>query len=46
MDAAKSRAALFVAEPVAIGLDIALRTYGAIADANLINQVGYMHGTL
>ena len=42
IDAAKSGAALFVAKPVAIDLDTALRTRDAIEDANLINQVGYM----
>jgi len=42
IDAAKSGAALFVAKPVAIDLDTALRTRDTIENANLINQVGYM----
>ncbi len=41
-DAAAAGAALFVAKPVAQDLETALRTRDAIADAAVINQVGYM----
>lgn len=41
-DAAKSGAALFVAKPVAVDLKVARRAREAIAQARVINQVGYM----
>ena len=41
-DAARTKAALFVAKPVAIDLDTARRTRDAIATAGVVNQVGYM----
>jgi len=42
IDAAELKAALFVAKPIALDLDLARRTRDAIAQAGAINQVGYM----
>lgn len=42
IDCAKAGAALFVAKPVALDLDNALRMRDAIAKAGVINQTGYM----
>ena len=41
-DAAKSRAAVFVAKPVAQDLETAIKARDAITAAGVINQVGYM----
>jgi predicted dehydrogenase len=41
-DAAKAGAALFVAKPIAVDLDLARRTRDAIEKAGVVNQVGYM----
>jgi predicted dehydrogenase len=41
-DAAQAGAAVFVAKPVALHLETALRTRGVIAQAGVINQAGYM----
>ena len=41
-DAARAGAAVFVAKPVALDLDLAVRTHEAIAASGVINQVGYM----
>jgi len=42
IDAAEMGAALFVAKPIALDLDLARRTRDAIAGTAVINQVGYM----
>lgn len=41
-DAARAGAAVFVAKPVALDIDIANRTLDAIKAAGVLNQVGYM----
>jgi predicted dehydrogenase len=41
-DAATARAAVFVAKPVALDLETALRTQEAIERSGVINQAGYM----
>jgi len=41
-DAARSGAAVFVAKPVAVDLEVARRTHDAISAVGVINQVGYM----
>ena len=42
IDAAQAVDAVFVAKPVAVDLETALRTRDAIIEAGVINQVGYM----
>ncbi len=41
-DVAKAGAAVFVAKPIALDMDVAHRTLDAIETAGVINQVGYM----
>jgi predicted dehydrogenase len=41
-DAAQAGAAAFVAKPIALDLELAVRTREAIAASGVINQVGYM----
>jgi len=41
-DAAKAGAAVFVAKPIALDMDVARHTRDAIETAGVINQVGYM----
>ena len=41
-DSAQTGAALFVAKPIALDMETALRTKDAIEKAGVINQVGYM----
>jgi predicted dehydrogenase len=42
IDAASAGVAVFVTKPVTLSLDVARRTIAAIAEAGVINKVGYM----